>query len=52
MHDDLDLTRDDLQGWARILGKKGWLAYGWPVEFGGPGWTAVQRHIFEEETTR
>ena len=52
VHDDLDLTRDDLQGWARILGKKGWLAYGWPVEFGGPGWTAVQRHIFEEETTR
>ena len=45
VHDDLDLTRDDLQGWARILGKKGWLAYGWPVEFGGPGWTAVQRHI-------
>jgi alkylation response protein AidB-like acyl-CoA dehydrogenase len=37
-------------GWAKILGKKGWLGYGWPKEFGGPGWTAIQRHLFEEET--
>ena len=50
VHNALELTRDDLQGWARILGKKGWLGYGWPKEFGGPGWTAVQRHLFEEET--
>ncbi|MBV8248951.1 MAG: acyl-CoA dehydrogenase family protein, partial [Comamonas sp.] len=46
---DLHLTRDDMQRWARILGKKGWLGYGWPKEFGGPGWTAVQKHLFEEE---
>ncbi len=45
----LRLTREDLQGWARILGERGWLAYGWPQEFGGPGWNAVQRHLFEEE---
>ena len=45
-----ELTRDDLQRWAKILGKKGWLGYGWPKEFGGPGWTAVQKHLFEEET--
>jgi alkylation response protein AidB-like acyl-CoA dehydrogenase len=38
-----------MQGWAKILGKKGWLAYGWPKEFGGPGWSAVQKHLFEEE---
>ena len=50
VHNALELTRDDLQGWARILGKKGWLGYGWPKEFGGPGWTAIQRHLFEEET--
>jgi alkylation response protein AidB-like acyl-CoA dehydrogenase len=43
------LSRDDMQRWARILGAKGWLGYGWPTEFGGPGWTAVQRHLFEEE---
>ncbi len=45
----LRLSRDDMQAWARILGKKGWLGYGWPQEFGGPGWNAVQRHLFEEE---
>jgi alkylation response protein AidB-like acyl-CoA dehydrogenase len=50
VHNALELTRDDLQSWARILGKKGWLGYGWPTEFGGPGWTAIQRHLFEEET--
>ena len=49
VHNALRLTREDLQGWARILGKKGWLAFGWPKEFGGPGWTAVQQHLFEEE---
>ena len=49
VHHALRLTREDLQGWARILGKKGWLAFGWPKEFGGPGWSAVQKHLFEEE---
>ncbi|WP_088280300.1 acyl-CoA dehydrogenase family protein [Ideonella sp. A 288] len=45
----LRLSRDDLQRWARILGAKGWLGYHWPTQFGGPGWSAVQRHLFEEE---
>ncbi|WP_343293794.1 acyl-CoA dehydrogenase family protein [Vandammella animalimorsus] len=49
VHNNLRLHREDLQGWAKILGKKGWLGYGWPKEFGGPGWDAVQRHLFEEE---
>ena len=38
-----------MQRWAKILGKKGWLGHGWPKQFGGPGWTAVQKHLFEEE---
>lgn len=45
----LHLSRDDMQRWAKILGKKGWLGHGWPKEFGGPGWNAVQKHLFEEE---
>ncbi len=49
VHSALRLTRDDMQAWARILGKKGWLGHGWPKEFGGPGWNAVQKHLFEEE---
>jgi alkylation response protein AidB-like acyl-CoA dehydrogenase len=49
VHNALRLTRDDMQTWARILGKKGWHGYAWPKQFGGPGWNAVQRHLFEEE---
>ncbi len=49
VHNALHLTRDDMQSWAKILGKKGWLGHAWPVEFGGPGWNAVQKHLFEEE---
>jgi alkylation response protein AidB-like acyl-CoA dehydrogenase len=52
VHNALHLTRDDMQRWAKILGKKGWLGHGWPKEFGGPGWTAVQKHLFEEECAR
>ncbi|AUW58932.1 acyl-CoA dehydrogenase [Sphingobium sp. SCG-1] len=35
--------------WQRILHEKGWLAYNWPAECGGTGWTTVQRYIFEKE---
>ena len=49
VHHALHLTREDHQRWARILGRQGWLGWGWPREFGGPGWNAVQRHLFEEE---
>ncbi|TDF83834.1 acyl-CoA dehydrogenase family protein [Pseudomonas sp. H9] len=35
--------------WLRLLSERGWLAANWPVEFGGTGWSAVQKHIFDEE---
>jgi alkylation response protein AidB-like acyl-CoA dehydrogenase len=49
VHNALHLTREDMQNWAKILGKKGWLGHAWPIQFGGPGWNAVQKHLFEEE---
>ncbi len=49
VHNALKLSREDMQRWAKILGKKGWLGHGWPKESGGPGWNAVQKHLFEEE---
>ncbi len=49
VHQAQRLSRDDMQRWAKILGQQGWLGYGWPREFGGPGWSAVQKHLFEEE---
>jgi alkylation response protein AidB-like acyl-CoA dehydrogenase len=48
----LRLAKDDYVRWHRILAKQGWVAPGWPVEFGGPGWNPVQRHIWEEECAR
>src|SRR5690242_21427966 len=43
------MAREDFLRWHRALHKKGWVAPNWPLEHGGTGWTAVQRHIFEDE---
>ena len=46
----LRLERADYVAWYRKLFERGWITPGWPREYGGPGWTPVQRHIFDEET--
>ena len=46
----LRLEHADYVTWFRILEARGWLTPGWPVEHGGPGWSHVQRYIFDEET--
>ena len=43
------LNKDDHQRWQRVLAEQGWYATHWPEAFGGTGWNAVQKHIFEEE---
>ncbi|SDA74118.1 MULTISPECIES: acyl-CoA dehydrogenase family protein [unclassified Janthinobacterium] len=48
----LRLNRDDYVRWHKIVAKQGWAAPAWPVEYGGTGWTAVQRHIWEDECAR
>jgi alkylation response protein AidB-like acyl-CoA dehydrogenase len=48
----LRLTKEDVVRWHKILYQQGWVAPGWPVEYGGPGWTPVQQHIFEDECAR
>jgi len=45
-----DLSREDHISWQRRLYERGWGAQGWPKQFGGPGWNAVQQYIFEEES--
>ena len=40
---------DVCRSWHRILYKKGWVAPSWPEKYGGPGWTPIQRMIFESE---
>ena len=47
-----ELDKEDFLSWHRILAKKGWIAPAWPVEYGGPGWTATQRFIWSEEIAR
>ena len=43
------LKKDDIARWHRKLATKGWSTVAWPVEWGGTGWNATQRHIWEEE---
>jgi alkylation response protein AidB-like acyl-CoA dehydrogenase len=41
--------KEDTVRWQRILNARHWAAFNWPREYGGPGWTPVQRMIFLEE---
>ena len=43
------LTKEDMEEWHAILNEKGWLANHWPEEWGGTGWSVIQRFIFETE---
>jgi alkylation response protein AidB-like acyl-CoA dehydrogenase len=37
--------------WHAALLERGWAANKWPVEFGGPGWSATQNFIWEREVS-
>ena len=37
---------------VRQMGTDGWLGVGWPTEYGGRGFSAVEQHIFFEEAQR
>ncbi len=47
---DQHLTRAEQEEWHAILQTRGWLANHWPVDWGGTGWTVMERFIFETET--
>jgi acyl-CoA dehydrogenase len=38
--------------WQKILHGRGWVAPAWPVRYGGPGWSEMQRYIFAAECAR
>ncbi|KQQ97249.1 acyl-CoA dehydrogenase family protein [Massilia sp. Leaf139] len=44
------LTKADMEEWHAILNERGWLANHWPEQYGGPGWSAVEKFIFENES--
>ncbi|BEU95085.1 acyl-CoA dehydrogenase family protein [Acidovorax sp. DW039] len=43
------LSKADQDEWHAILNERGWLANHWPQEYGGPGWGAVEKFIFDTE---
>ena len=47
-----EMSKEDFLSWHKVLAKKGWIAPAWPKEYGGTGWTSVQRYIWSEETAR
>ena len=47
--DDIQLTKADMLQWHAILNARGWLANHWPVQYGGPGWSPIEKFIFETE---
>ena len=58
--DDIRAAMDSGEGlspdlqvrWQKILYEKGWAAPNWPEEYGGTGWTPVQKYIFAREEGR
>ncbi len=45
----MPLTRDDMMRSMQAIAEKGWTGVNWPVEYGGTGWTPVQKYIFSRE---
>jgi alkylation response protein AidB-like acyl-CoA dehydrogenase len=45
----IQLSRDDMVRWQKVLNSRGWFAVNWPVEHGGTGWTPVQKYLFAKE---
>jgi alkylation response protein AidB-like acyl-CoA dehydrogenase len=46
------LGKADLHASEQALNARGWLAPNWPRAYGGTGWSATQRFIFDEELER
>ena len=41
--------KDGIVAWQKKLHAKGWIAPGWPTEYGGTDWSATQKFIYETE---
>lgn len=48
----LPIYQEDQVLWQKTLAKKGWAGINWPVEYGGTGWSSVQKAIFVEEMAK
>ena len=52
MENGIKLAREDFVRWQKSLYEKGWIAPGWPKEYGGGGLTMIEQLIFLEEQRR
>lgn len=43
------LSKVDQVAWQQALHRQGWAAPSWPTEHGGPGWSPVQRYLFQKQ---
>ena len=45
----IELPPEDQVRWQQLLHEKGWAGMNWPVEYGGTGWSPVQKYIYATE---
>ncbi len=45
-------TKDDMVRSQKALFDKGWAGINWPKEYGGTGWSASEKYLFENEMAR
>jgi alkylation response protein AidB-like acyl-CoA dehydrogenase len=48
----LMLDKDEYVRWMRALQSRGWAVAHWPREYGGLGWSTLERFVFEDELGR
>jgi alkylation response protein AidB-like acyl-CoA dehydrogenase len=46
---DADVYKQAIIDWQKRLYEQGWIAPGWPAEYGGTGWDDNQKFIYETE---
>lgn len=46
------LSKEDYVRWMRLLDQQGWSVAHWPEEYGGKGWSPLERFAFEDELAR
>lgn len=46
---DDDTFKEAVTEWQKKLHKQGWVAPGWPAEYGGTGWNPTQKFIYDSE---
>ena len=49
VEDSVEMPREMQIRWQKLLHEKGWAAPNWPVEYGGTGWTPVQKYLYARE---